>query len=199
MDLRQLKHFVVLAETLHFGRASDLCHISISAFSRGIRQLEDSLGVELFLRDNRSVALTHEGSLFLEYAREALGEWEVAASGGNHYGGSRFSDTLDVNAKTVAEVAAALAPLGVADPSVAFLKRVAGTWVSDDFEEQERITKQFDVTELLEIVVALDTGAACGLGGAAALIVRHGLRDFADELAAHAEGSCPAGVCGATK
>ena len=76
MDFRQLKHFVVLAETLHFGRAGDLCHISISAFSRGIRQLEDALGVELFLRDNRSVALTHEGSLFLEYAREALGDWE---------------------------------------------------------------------------------------------------------------------------
>ena len=66
MDLRHLKHFIVLAETLHFGRASDLCHISVSAFSRGIRQLEDTLGTELFLRDNRSVALTHEGSLFLD-------------------------------------------------------------------------------------------------------------------------------------
>jgi len=77
MEPKQLKHFVALAETLHFGRASEHCHISVSAFSRAIRQLEDGLGVSLFLRDNRSVQLTHEGELFLAYAREALGEWEA--------------------------------------------------------------------------------------------------------------------------
>ncbi len=81
---------------------------------------------------------------------DALREWEVAASGGNHYGGSRFGDTVDVNAKTVSEVAAALAPLGITDPSAASRERVAGTWVSDDFEEGERVTKRFDVTELLD-------------------------------------------------
>ena len=81
---------------------------------------------------------------------DALRDWELAASEGGHYGGPRFADTLDVNAKTVAEVATALAPLGVTDPSAAYRRRVAGTWVSEDFQEQERITKQWDVTQLLD-------------------------------------------------
>ncbi|MDG2155477.1 MAG: HTH-type transcriptional activator IlvY [Gammaproteobacteria bacterium] len=80
MDHRQMQQFVTLTETLHFGRASELSHLSVSAFSRGIRQLEENLGVLLFLRDNRSVKLTHEGELFLVYAREALGDWETIRS-----------------------------------------------------------------------------------------------------------------------
>ncbi|MCV6606431.1 MAG: LysR family transcriptional regulator, partial [Porticoccaceae bacterium] len=45
MDTRTLKHFLALADCLHFGRASEDCHISPSALSRSIKQLEDSLGV----------------------------------------------------------------------------------------------------------------------------------------------------------
>ena len=77
MDTRTLKQFVVLADTLHFGRASEACHVSPSALSRSIRQLEDKVGVALFDRDNRSVALTHEGELFLGYARDSLTHWDV--------------------------------------------------------------------------------------------------------------------------
>lgn len=77
MNIRTLKHFQTLADTLHFGRASDSCHISISALSRNIRQLEEELGVLLFDRDNRSVALTTEGRKFLSYAREASTQWDA--------------------------------------------------------------------------------------------------------------------------
>jgi LysR family positive regulator for ilvC len=77
MDTRQLHQFVTLAETLHFGRASELCHISASALSRNIRQLETESGVSLFDRDNRSVALTSAGASFLRYARESLAQWEL--------------------------------------------------------------------------------------------------------------------------
>ncbi|GGY03801.1 transcriptional regulator IlvY [Litchfieldella qijiaojingensis] len=77
MDLRPLQHFLSLTETLHFGRASDACHVSPSTLSRSIRQLEDSLGVALFERDNRHVALTRQGRLFQQYAREALEQWEL--------------------------------------------------------------------------------------------------------------------------
>ncbi len=76
MDDRSLKQFVNLANSLHFGRASEASHVSPSALSRGIRRLEDELGVKLFERNNRSVSLTHAGGLFLEYAREALGGWD---------------------------------------------------------------------------------------------------------------------------
>ncbi|MBD5769522.1 HTH-type transcriptional activator IlvY [Marinomonas colpomeniae] len=77
MNIRTLKHFLALAENLHFGRASDECHISISALSRNIRQLEDELGVALFNRDNRTVVLTQEGRKFVDYARETNSRWNL--------------------------------------------------------------------------------------------------------------------------
>src|SRR5699024_2163952 len=77
MDTKTLHLFITLADTLHFGRASQLCHISPSALSRNIKQLEEHLGVALFIRDSRQVALTQEGERFLEYAREALTQWHL--------------------------------------------------------------------------------------------------------------------------
>jgi len=76
MDSRSLKHFVNLAQCLHFGRASEASHVSPSALSRSIQRLENELGVKLFERNNRRVALTHAGERFVEYAREALDAWE---------------------------------------------------------------------------------------------------------------------------
>lgn len=77
MDTRNLKQFVTLAETLHFGRASETCHISPSALSRSIKQLEREVGVKLLERDNRSVELTRHGERFLEFARDSLTQWDV--------------------------------------------------------------------------------------------------------------------------
>lgn len=76
MDTRLLTQFVKLTDSLHFGRASEACHVSPSALSRSIQRLEDELGVSLFERNNRSVSLTHAGQLFLDYARDSLGDWE---------------------------------------------------------------------------------------------------------------------------
>lgn len=77
MDIKQLRQFIHLAETLHFSRASEASHISPSALSRSIKQLEDEVGSRLFERDNRSVTLTAEGDIFLDYAREALSQWDT--------------------------------------------------------------------------------------------------------------------------
>lgn len=77
MDIPKLKLFCALAASLHFGRAAGACHVSPSTLSRNIKQLEDDLGVSLFERDNRSVALTHEGESFLQFAREVLQQWEA--------------------------------------------------------------------------------------------------------------------------
>ncbi|MGE4534159.1 HTH-type transcriptional activator IlvY [Halomonas sp.] len=76
MDTRSLTQFLALADTLHFGRASEACHVSPSTLSRTIRQLEESLGVTLFERDNRHVALTRQGETFQLFARETLERWE---------------------------------------------------------------------------------------------------------------------------
>jgi len=80
VNQRSLKQFLALAEHLHFGQASDACHISTSALSRNIQQLEEELGVVLFNRDNRTVVLTSQGEQFLEYAREAFAQWAVIRS-----------------------------------------------------------------------------------------------------------------------
>lgn len=77
MDMRTLRQFVNLAESLHFGRASALSHVSPSALSRSIRQLEEQLAVTLFTRNNRAVGLTSQGTIFLAYARDALVQWDV--------------------------------------------------------------------------------------------------------------------------
>jgi len=77
MDFRLLKHMVTLAETFHFGRASELCHVSPSTLSRSIQQIEAELGTTLFERDNRHVTLTPQGLAFQYYAKETLEQWET--------------------------------------------------------------------------------------------------------------------------
>lgn len=77
MDIAKLKLFCALANTLHFGRAAAACHVSPSTISRSLKQLEDDLGTSLFERNNRSVALTHEGQSFLLFAREVLQQWDT--------------------------------------------------------------------------------------------------------------------------
>lgn len=77
MNTHALKLFLTLSETLHFGRASQACHVSPSALSRHIKQMENSLGVKLLERDNRTVHLTRAGELLQDYAREALSQWDT--------------------------------------------------------------------------------------------------------------------------
>ncbi|MBQ4831731.1 HTH-type transcriptional activator IlvY [Pseudoalteromonas sp. MMG010] len=76
MDHKHLNYFLALAKTLHFARASELCHISAPTLSRNIKQLEEEVGVTLFARDNRSVKLTQAGSAFIDYATATLVNWQ---------------------------------------------------------------------------------------------------------------------------
>jgi DNA-binding transcriptional LysR family regulator len=83
LDLAQVRAFVVTAEQRHFGRAAQALFLTQQALSKRIRKLEESLGVPLFLRTNRSVELTADGERFLPHARELLrvADAAVAAMG----------------------------------------------------------------------------------------------------------------------
>lgn len=69
IDFRQLRYFVTLADTLHFGRAATLLHISQPPLSRQVAALEEALGVSLLKRSTRLVELTAAGRHFHEQAK----------------------------------------------------------------------------------------------------------------------------------
>lgn len=76
MDLRTLKVFLTVADTMNFSRAGERMHMSVSAVSRSIGRLEDEVGIALMERDKRTVRLTAAGREFLNYARGALADWQ---------------------------------------------------------------------------------------------------------------------------
>ena len=78
LSSRALEHFIVLAEELHFGRAANRLHISQPPLSQAIMRLEQTIGVQLFLRKSRSVSLTDAGNVFLVEARRLVEQQELA-------------------------------------------------------------------------------------------------------------------------
>lgn len=79
-DFRQLRYFIAVAEELSFTRAAQRLHLSQPPLSQQIQALEQDLGVRLFERDKRNVALTAPGRLFLDQARQILAMADEARS-----------------------------------------------------------------------------------------------------------------------
>lgn len=67
-----LPAFRAVAETEHLPTAAEQMHVSASALSRSVRQLEDQLGVELFERYGRRIVLSSRGRVLLEHVRSAM-------------------------------------------------------------------------------------------------------------------------------
>ena len=74
MDIKSLMVFQTLAETLHYGQAAAVLHMSPSTISRTITRLEEVLNVQLVQRDNRNVILTWQGQKLLKTADDIVSQ-----------------------------------------------------------------------------------------------------------------------------
>ncbi|MBW0091723.1 LysR family transcriptional regulator [Pseudonocardia sp. KRD-184] len=78
MEIRQLRYFVEVARTRHFGQAAERLHMAQSPLSQAIRQLESQVGATLFDRTTRRVDLTPAGEAFLHDAVRILESVDAA-------------------------------------------------------------------------------------------------------------------------
>ncbi len=78
MELRQIRSFLSIAETLHFGRTAELIHLSQPALSLQIRALEAEIGVRLLERNRRKTTLTAAGRAFRDAAIAGVSQLDRA-------------------------------------------------------------------------------------------------------------------------
>lgn len=89
LETRELEQFVAVAEELHFGRAAVRLSLAQPALSKTVRRLEARLGVQLFVRTSRQVALTPAGQALLDHGRHALNAVAAAAQRARAAGAER--------------------------------------------------------------------------------------------------------------
>ncbi|MDO4172628.1 MAG: LysR family transcriptional regulator, partial [Prevotellaceae bacterium] len=77
MELRQLKYFVKVADTLNFSEAAKALCVTQSTLSQQVKQLEGELGTQLLIRSSHSVTLTEAGEELLPYAQKTLHDAEL--------------------------------------------------------------------------------------------------------------------------
>jgi len=97
LSLRDLEYVEAVAELQHFGRAAERCNVSQPALSEQVRKLEAHLGVTIFERTKRRVAVTAQGRVLLQHIERLLSEARnLLAQGGQDAG--RLSGVLQLGA-----------------------------------------------------------------------------------------------------
>lgn len=76
IEFRHLRYFMVVAQELHFRKASERLFITQPGLSRQIKQLEEELGVQLFIRNKRQVELTDSGRYLYDESSNLLNQLE---------------------------------------------------------------------------------------------------------------------------
>lgn len=80
MTLAQLRYIITVADAGSMNEAAKTLFISQPSLSQSVRELEEEIGVELFRRSNRGVAVTQEGAEFLGYARQVVEQYGLIES-----------------------------------------------------------------------------------------------------------------------
>lgn len=78
MNTDQLRTFLEVAKTRHFGHAAENLYVTQSAVSSRIKQLEETIGVEVFTRQRNNILLTPAGVRLLSHAENLLASWQLA-------------------------------------------------------------------------------------------------------------------------
>lgn len=76
MTLNELRYVLAVAQTQHFSKAADLCNISQPSLSIAIKKLEDELGITIFQRGKRKIAVTSAGMAVVQQAQKVIEEAE---------------------------------------------------------------------------------------------------------------------------
>ncbi|WP_183665300.1 LysR family transcriptional regulator [Phyllobacterium trifolii] len=108
MELHQLRCFVAVAEELHFGRAAQKLNMLPASLGRHIRLLEDGLGTRLMVRTTRNVAMTDDGLILLDEAKQILEHVDAVI---NRFNSKRRDQNLTLRVGAIDSAAAGLLPL----------------------------------------------------------------------------------------
>jgi DNA-binding transcriptional LysR family regulator len=173
VELRQLHYFATVAEELNFGRAARRLLIAGPSLSQQIKALERDLGVQLFDRDRRSVALTAAGAALLPHVRALLQQADDLRNRAARIAGSEavrlgYTNWLPPNLATRASAVARLDVDTWVAPSHVQVARVADgsldlavSWVSGrDLEEHELNAAIIGADRLYAVSRAGDAGDA---------------------------------------
>ena len=120
IELRHLRYFIAVAEESSFSGAARRTHVAQQVLSAQVRQLEETLGVQLLERTSRGVALTPAGAAFLESARDTLASLDRAVAAA-HNAARAVTGELTVGLSVAASGAlptALLAAFGAVEPQV---------------------------------------------------------------------------------
>lgn len=72
MELRVLRYFLIVAREENITKAAQVLHITQPTLSRQLAQLEEELGVRLFIRKNHNIVLTEDGMMLRRRAQELI-------------------------------------------------------------------------------------------------------------------------------